>query len=425
MIQPDQQQQHRFRRKRSSFWPVFLLSLLLLIITGSFWLYFAPIEPEQGEHPTVSEPLEKPSLPAPENEKSVSRTIHPAESQPQSVPPTTRNPIDNKTKKHPPAVHETSEKEQQQPPPSPAKEKTGKSLATTTQPAAAEKKPAKPASPKVRQLSVDELQAGPAVSPVIPAQSPPSETTRAELPAETVTDAQSVPVPQDVQEAGPEAAAFLGEQEREEKEPTACERLLENLTGFFRHLDQAEYIQQFELGENTQSYFLALTRNLLDNPPVVIKESDDLYTILTNMAHFFRVIGRKNIMLMKAIFDRERDKIEDVAAELYSWIFLDRCSDDRFRLEAPLAKIYEYAGFFLNTMGGRSYLFRRDSRYRLLINYYSILVIDQANRADMNRYGIDITEMIKKLAQEIELSDQLIYKENYLDQLYDLEEKYQ
>ena len=87
--------------------------------------------------------------------------------------------------------------------------------------------------------------------------------------------------------------------------------------------------------------------------------------------------------------------------------------------------MYEYAGFFLNTMGGRSYLFRRDSRSRLLVNYYSILLIDLANEQGINRHGIDIVQAIPMLTQEIESSNQLIYKENYLDQLYGLLERYQ
>ncbi len=143
------------------------------------------------------------------------------------------------------------------------------------------------------------------------------------------------------------------------------------------------------------------------------------------MAHFFRVIGKKNILLMKTILDRERDKIENVASELYQWTSISTCQDDQFQFKAPLAKVYEYAGFFLNTMGGRSYLFRRDSRSRLLVNYYSILIVENANEKGMNRHGIDISLLIPQLINEIESSNQLIYKENYLDQLYNLLEKYQ
>jgi len=155
-----------------------------------------------------------------------------------------------------------------------------------------------------------------------------------------------------------------------------CTRLADSLKIFFNDLDRKPYIKAFKLEQPCLQLFNELRKKLLTNPPVVIRETDDLYTILTNMAHFFRIIGRRNILLIKGILDRENDKIEDIAAELYTWSIVNQCTDESLQLEIPLNQVYEYAGFFLNTMGGRSYLFRRDSRSRLLVNYYAILIID-------------------------------------------------
>ena len=204
-----------------------------------------------------------------------------------------------------------------------------------------------------------------------------------------------------------------------------CTGLAGSLLTFFNDLDNKPYIKAFKLEQPCLQLFNELSKKLLANPPVVTRETDDLYTILTNMAHFFRIIGRKNILLMKGILDRESDKIEDVAAELYTWTIVNQCTDERLQMEIPLDKVYEYAGFFLNTMGGRSYLFRRDSRSRLLVNYYAILIIDRANKENMNHYGLDINTMLPRLTREIESTNQLIYKEDYLDTLYGLQEKYQ
>ena len=206
-----------------------------------------------------------------------------------------------------------------------------------------------------------------------------------------------------------------------------CTRLTGSLETFFNDLDKKPYIKAFKLEQPCLQLFNKLSKKLLANPPVVIRETNDLYTILTNMAHFFRIIGRRNILLMKGILDRESDKIEDIAAELYTWTIVNQCTDEkeRLQLEIPLEKVYEYAGFFLNTMGGRSYLFRRDSRSRLLVNYYAILIIDRANKENINRYGLDISTTLPRLIQEIESTNLLIYKEDYLDSLYGLQEKYQ
>ena len=206
--------------------------------------------------------------------------------------------------------------------------------------------------------------------------------------------------------------------------PPQCEAVAHRLHGFFSSLDGKEYIRELRLGRPAQDYFLALGAKLLDNPPVVARESDDLYTILTNMAHFFRIIGSRNIGIMKAIMHRERAGMEDVLADLYLWSANDACHSDLFPFAAPLEKVYEYAGFFLNTLGGRSYLFRRESGTRLLVNYYSVLVIDRANREGINRHGIDLARILPLLTREIEATNQLIYRETYLDNLYDLMEKY-
>ncbi len=214
------------------------------------------------------------------------------------------------------------------------------------------------------------------------------------------------------------------EQVRSRLTPAQCTAVARRLHTFFSDLDTREYIREFGLDRPAQEYFLSLGTKLLDNPPVVARESDDLYTILTNMAHFFRVIGSRNIVIMKTIMHRERAGMEDVLADLYLWSVNDACHSDIFPLAAPLDKVYEYAGFFLNTLGGRSYLFRRESGTRLLVNYYSVLVIDRANREGVNRHGIDLSRILPLLTREIEATNQLIYRETYLDNLYDLMEKY-
>lgn len=230
--------------------------------------------------------------------------------------------------------------------------------------------------------------------------------------------------PDDLQQEQPDASlATLMPLPRAES--VTCNKLAADLHLFFLELDHKPYFQAFNLTTTSQDYFISLVNKLLDNPPVVSRETDDLYTILTNMAHFFRILGKDNILMIKGILDREGDIIEDFGLSLYQWIMDGNCSDEVFPLKVSLEKIYEYAGFFLNTMGGRSYLFRRDSRSRLLVNYYAILIIDQVNKAELNRHGIHIPDFLPLLISEIEASNQLIYKELYLDQLYDLAETYQ
>ena len=96
-----------------------------------------------------------------------------------------------------------------------------------------------------------------------------------------------------------------------------------------------------------------------------------------------------------------------------------------YSLSVPPKVLTDYAAFFLNTMGGRLYLFRRDSTSRMVVSYYAIMTIDRANTQGNGRYGIDLRPAIHSLVEEMENGGKrLQFKEQYLDALYDLEEKY-
>ena len=224
----------------------------------------------------------------------------------------------------------------------------------------------------------------------------------------------------------------MGEEEEKVEEPqqevvqVPCEQATDSILSFYDHLDQQPYIQEAKLGSKSYVYFTSLIQKLLDNPPVVTRETDDLFTILQNTAHFFRVIGKKNIMIVKGILHNEKNIFEKILANYYFLVQQPDCSMKNLALTIPENSLYDYAGFFLNTMGGRLYLFRRDSHSRMTIIYYAILVIGQANQNGTNRHGIQITQPIDSLIAEIEsVGTHLKLREQYLDKLYELKEKYQ
>ncbi|MGW8288283.1 MAG: hypothetical protein ACWGOD_08570, partial [Desulfobulbales bacterium] len=77
------------------------------------------------------------------------------------------------------------------------------------------------------------------------------------------------------------------------------------------------------------------------------------------------------------------------------------------------------------TLGGQSYLFRRELYLRILVRYYSILIIDRANDMDTNRYGIDIRYTLDSLISEIQGNGGLENRQEYLENLIRLQEHYQ
>ena len=77
-------------------------------------------------------------------------------------------------------------------------------------------------------------------------------------------------------------------------------------------------------------------------------------------------------------------------------------------------------------MGGKLYLSRRDSLTRMVVSYYAILIVHQANAQGKNAHGLQLQPALDLLTTEIEEGgNHLHYKEAYLDTLYDLKEKYQ
>ena len=129
---------------------------------------------------------------------------------------------------------------------------------------------------------------------IIPAGTEADSSTGSSLPAQT-TGQDGMP-----EELGPNGAA---------DENQSCSARLKTITDFYRHLDQQEYLEPYQLGQPAELYISTLIQKVADNPPIVTGETDDLFNILKNTAHFFRIFGKKNIFVLKAILDREKDSL--------------------------------------------------------------------------------------------------------------------
>jgi hypothetical protein len=211
-----------------------------------------------------------------------------------------------------------------------------------------------------------------------------------------------------------------------DKEDSSCLQPTRQLDRFYKHLDKQPYMAGYELTTSSQKHFTTLVKKLLANPPQVARESDDLYTILKNTAHFFRISGKNNIFMMKGILDHEKENLEQILADYYLLVTTPDCNQTPYASGIDSAALYEYSCFFLNTMGGRLYLFRRDSQSRMVVTYYAILLIDQANRQQNNRHGILLKPSVDMLIAEMESGGSALKRiDLYLDTLYDLKEKYQ
>jgi hypothetical protein len=210
-----------------------------------------------------------------------------------------------------------------------------------------------------------------------------------------------------------------------EEKALSCEDIKWNSSAFFNHLDKQAYVQSYGIKTSSYEFFKQILTQLSETTPRVTGEMMELTTLMSNMAYFYRVLGKKRVDLIRAILKNESDITESVLTTFYQWATsCDRC--DEMEEECPsLETLYEYAGFFLNTLGGRNYLMRRNAQLRILVSYYCLLILDKANDATLNRYGIDMRPHIKLFMSEINNTKGLIYRKQYLEKLATLEAKYE
>lgn len=205
-----------------------------------------------------------------------------------------------------------------------------------------------------------------------------------------------------------------------------CKQTADKIKLFFEHLDTQDYLKGYRLKGTSLEHFNRLISKLIANPPIIVRETDDLFAILTNMAHLYRVLGVQDVLLVKDILSHERELIEPILMLFYRWSIIGpQCVDTDMPISLPLPGLYQYAGFFLNTLGGQSYLLRRETYIRVLLRYYSILILDRANSEGINIYGIDIRYHLNSVIDELEVVKDLSGQQDYLSNLFRMQEKYQ
>ena len=206
--------------------------------------------------------------------------------------------------------------------------------------------------------------------------------------------------------------------------PADCAKVDAQMSSFFNYLDSRPYLSAREINGGSAGFFRECAALLMTNPPINIGEMQELFRLVKNVTHFYRVLGKERLLLAKEILAGEERVIEPAMAVFYAAIA--ECDKPLTGTERPLSfdRLYDYAGYFLNTLGGRSYLLRRESKMRMLVSYYSILIVDRANDEKSNRYGIDVRPYIDYLFYDISNQKGLTYRGRYLTRLTAMRNKY-
>ncbi|MCJ7594637.1 MAG: hypothetical protein MUO52_07710 [Desulfobacterales bacterium] len=203
-----------------------------------------------------------------------------------------------------------------------------------------------------------------------------------------------------------------------------CALTEKDVREFFAYLNTKSYSQHLDEGTDTYDHFNRLIKRLSAKTPIPAGEGIDTALMVKNVFHFYRVLDKIDIRLLKEIIANEVETLELTLELFYKWLMLgDRCPDPE-GVRPSQEVIYHYAGFFLNTIGGRAYLLRRPLRLRLLFSYYSLLIVHEADRTKKNSYGIDIFPLIAPLAKEISISPDFHFRDDYLLRLNQIDKYY-
>jgi len=207
-------------------------------------------------------------------------------------------------------------------------------------------------------------------------------------------------------------------------EEYACADLQTHMTDFFLYLDEKRYVQHLELDTDTFTRFGQILQHLSDNPPIPAGEGIDPRIIVRNVYHLFRTLDRKDLRLIREVIMNEEPSMEVILKVFYTWAVLRRDCPVMEDIRPSMETLYLYAGFFINTTGGRSYLFRRSPTFRLVLFHYCISIVHEADKMEKNSYGIDILPFIVPLIKEIAHYSNLEFQKEYLAKLRQMENYY-
>ncbi len=228
----------------------------------------------------------------------------------------------------------------------------------------------------------------------------------------------------EAQQEGKELTQKLeGETAVGKKQPSFAE-VESHVMAFFSYMDDQEYVQSYKFKEGTYRQYQIAIKKLSSTLPKISGEMSSLYNIVRNVAHFYRVMGKKRVLLIKQLLQNESEVIESVMRTFYMWFTMDDEGHSTMQGRPSMKIMYEYAGYILNTLGGRSYLLRRDPKVRTLTTYYCVLILDKANDEELNSKGIDIRPYIRSSLMDIERQTGLVHQKEYLTILRELRLKY-
>ncbi|MGD9157382.1 MAG: hypothetical protein PVG39_03155, partial [Desulfobacteraceae bacterium] len=132
----------------------------------------------------------------------------------------------------------------------------------------------------------------------------------------------------------------------------SIEEVERRIASFFVHLDQQNYIKKYGFAGSSYNEYEEIIQKISEKTPLLGNETESLYNMFLNIAHFYRVLGSEKLSLIKDVLTYENENIESTMRYFYLWYTYDGKDRKRIKGRPSQQILYEYAGFFLNTIGG-------------------------------------------------------------------------
>ena len=203
-----------------------------------------------------------------------------------------------------------------------------------------------------------------------------------------------------------------------------CQQLEDSLRAFCSHLDATEILRSQGTYRDCWALLTEILATLERSSPTISGEIYRPSVIIENSFYFFRLLRKEKNNIVRDIIQYEADLAEPLTGILYYWLISGGQCDRLPSSDSSLKMMYNYAAFFLNTLGGHSYVYRRDSKIQALTTYYSTLAIHEANLRGLNEVGLDLRFFLPLVFEEIQSRNDLLYTEEYLETLSNLQLHY-
>ena len=95
------------------------------------------------------------------------------------------------------------------------------------------------------------------------------------------------------------------------------------IMAFFSYVDEQPYFQSYNFGAGSYIQYQIAVQNLSSKLPIIAGEMQSLYTMVRNVAHFYRVLGKKRVYVTREILQNEYEIIESVMKTFFQWFTMD------------------------------------------------------------------------------------------------------